>query len=246
MTSYTGHRILEAMRSAPRYAGEIYLQLRSSIPPTAGPILDFGAGDGLFAEKFLTDGAAVECVEPDVANQAILRALGLKVAGTIAELDNNRYCLAYSINVLEHLQELDWYLGELNRVLRPGGTLFVFVPAFNALSTSLDNEVGHVRRFTRQILASTLDQAGFEVVSLRYFDSLGFLAALTVRLLEKFGLFEYSDGSVGLYDRRIFPISRIGDRILGNVLGKNLLAVTRKNDVAHPKFMAHQFPMREV
>jgi hypothetical protein len=25
-----------------------------------------------------------------------------------------------------------------------------------------------------------------------------------------------------------------------------LLAVTRKNDVAHPKFMAHQFPMREV
>jgi hypothetical protein len=64
-----------------------------------------------------------------------------------------------------------------------------------------------------------------------------------MRLLEKFGLFEYSAGTVGLYDRRIFPISRIGDRILGSILGKNLLAVTRKDDslalvVANPNSMA--------
>jgi putative flippase GtrA len=123
ITSYTGHRILKAMRSAPRYANEIYFQLRSAIPPKVGPILDFGAGDGLFAEKFLIDGTAV-CVEPDLTNQAILRGLGLKVAGSIGELGNNRYCLAYSINVLEHLEQLEWYLGELNRVLRPGGTAY--------------------------------------------------------------------------------------------------------------------------
>ena len=213
-----------------RYANEIYLQLRSATPSVVGPTLDFGAGDGLFAEKFLSDGTAVECVEPDVVNQGILRRLGLKVAGSIGELANNRYCLAYSINVLEHVQELDWYLAELNRVLRPGGILFVFVPALEILWTSLDTEVGHVRRFTRPMLASALARAGFEVVSLRYFDSLGFFAALAVRLLEKFGMFEYSASNVGFYDRAIFPISRIGDRVLRSVLGKNLLAVARKSN----------------
>lgn len=81
-----------------------------------------------FFEKFLIDRTAVECVEPDLTNQAILRGLGLKVAGSTGELGNNRYCLAYSINVLEHLEELEWYLGELNRVLHPGGVLFVFYP----------------------------------------------------------------------------------------------------------------------
>jgi hypothetical protein len=79
------------------------------------------------------------------------------------------------------------------------------------------------------MLVSALVQADFEVVSLRYFDSFGFLAALAIRLLEKFGLFEYSAGTVGLYDRRIFPISRIGDRIFGSILGKNLYCVLKYN-----------------
>jgi len=153
LSNYVGRRILEAMRSAPRYADEVYAQVRFACRSVAGPILDFGAGDGVFAEKFLRDGVVVDCVEPDAANQTSLRELGLTVVADIRAVTSDHYCVAYSINVLEHLHQPDWYLAELRRVLRPRGTLFVFVPAFDILWTSLDDEVGHVQRFTRQTLA---------------------------------------------------------------------------------------------
>jgi hypothetical protein len=63
---------------------------------------------------------------------------------------------------------------------------------------------------------------------MKYFDSLGFLAALGVRLLEQANLFKYGSGSVGFYDRCLFPVSRKLDRLFKGVIGKNLVAVARR------------------
>src|SRR5262249_50985428 len=76
-------------------------------------------------------------------------------------------------------------------------------------------------------LNRALSLAGFESTRFRYFDSLGFPAALAVRFLEKLGLFRYSSKSVGLYDRYVFPISRAVDRVAWGLIGKNLIAVAR-------------------
>jgi putative flippase GtrA/SAM-dependent methyltransferase len=225
---YAGHRILEVMHSAPRYADAVYAHARAAYPSAEGPILDFGAGDGAFVKRFLRDGTAVDCVEPDTANQSALRVLVPVVAPDIGTLEADHYAFVYTINVLEHLRELDHYLAELYRVLRQGGRLFVFVPAFDVLWTSLDDEVEHVQRFTRQSLTADLENARFAIETSRYFDSAGFFAALTVRLLEKIGLFRYSSGTVGFYDRAVLPVSLFGDCILSRVVGKNVFAVARK------------------
>jgi hypothetical protein len=63
----------------------------------------------------------------------------------------------------------------------------------------------------------------------RYFDSLGFPAALCVRALEALGAFKYSPQTVGFYDRALLPLSLFGDRILPNVFGKTVLAIARKS-----------------
>ena len=82
-------------------------------------------------------------------------------------------------------------------------------------------------RFTRNRLSASLRKAGFDVRRIEYFDSLGFPAALTVRLLEKLNMFRYEPGSVKFYDRNIFPISRTLDGAFRNLLGKNLVAVAQ-------------------
>jgi SAM-dependent methyltransferase len=225
---YAGHRILEAMRSASAYVNEIYSMAQAAAGRGSGVILEFGAGDGVFVERFLKDGRAVACVEPDAKSQAALRVLGVPVVADIRELPNEAYDCVYTINVLEHLARLDQELAEICRVLRPGGTLFAFVPAFQTLWTSLDDEVRHVRRFTRRTLTDTLRRSGLEIEASRYFDSLGFVAALGVRVLERFGLFRYSPRSVGFYDKMLFPVSKVADRACFPLFGKNVVALARK------------------
>src|ERR1700689_2452078 len=101
--TYAGHRILEAMRSAPRYADAVYRLMRSALTPGSARVLDFGAGDGMFAERMLRDGIKVGCVEPDPDNQHALAALGLPAVADIAALEEGRYDFVYTVNDLEHL-----------------------------------------------------------------------------------------------------------------------------------------------
>jgi SAM-dependent methyltransferase len=226
---YSGHRVLEAMRSAPRYLDAVYGMAKLQATASSGPILDFGAGDGAFVERFQREGYNVVCVEPDPTNQNTLRGLGAHVVADVTELAGASYSFIYTINVLEHLPSPEINLAELHRVLRPGGNLFVFVPAYNCLWTSLDDEVGHVQRFTIRSLTSVVEHAGFVVESARYFDSVGFPAALGVGLLQRFGFFRYSPSSVGFYDKYLFPISRIGDMFLSSTVGKNVVLIARKS-----------------
>jgi SAM-dependent methyltransferase len=219
------------MRSAPRYANTIYKMI-CAFKPATNAVLDFGAGDGLFAEAFLKDGMRVTCVEPDLQNIDALERLGLNVLPSIERAEDRSFDFIYTINVLEHLHDLEAQLRQLHRTLTIDGRLFVFVPAFNLLWTSLDDEVGHVQRFTRSSLASALTKTGFTLESTRYFDSAGFPAALTVKVLEKLRLFRYSTSTVGFYDKAILPISLAGDHLLSSMIGKNVIALARKTEPA--------------
>jgi SAM-dependent methyltransferase len=226
---YTGRRILEVMHGAVRYTQSILDLVEKAWPPGAVNVLEFGAGDGAFVRKFRAKGADVDCVEIDQELRRSLQTLGGRVFVSTRGIADESYDFIYSINVLEHIPDLIVEAAELRRVLRPGGTLFVFVPAFPILWTSLDTEVGHVTRFTRASLMQALGLAGFRMSRVAYFDSLGFPAALTVRLLEKMGLFSYSDRTVEFYDGRILPLSRALDGLFHQLFGKNLVAVAHRD-----------------
>jgi SAM-dependent methyltransferase len=227
-THYVGHRILEAMHEAVRYSEAIFQKLQDAMPPAAGHVLDFGAGDGLFVDKFLAKGRKVDSVEPDVDLRDHLRGRSGESFADVRDAADHRYDFVYTVNVLEHIDAIDATCADLFRVLAPNGKLFVFVPAFELLWTRLDDEAGHVRRFTRDSLIRALERSGFIVERIEFFDFLGFPAALAVRMLEKFNLFSYSGGTVGIYDRYLFPISRLLDLLTGNFVGKNLIAIARK------------------
>lgn len=227
-TEYSGRRILESMHEAVNYTQAVFDLAVRSRPADCGRMLEFGAGDGAFVQKFVAQGARIDCVELDPALRQILQKTGAGVHADVRELDSSSYDFLYSINVVEHIADLDDVLAELYRVVRPGGAIFIFVPAFEMLWTSLDDEAGHVTRFTRHRLKMAFRKAGFAIDKVDYFDSLGFPAALGVRFMEALGLFRYNPASVKLYDRAIFPVSRFLDLFLRKLIGKNLILVGRK------------------
>jgi hypothetical protein len=71
-------------------------------------------------------------------------------------------------------------LGELKRVLRPGGRLIVNMPAYAWLLSAHDHRVHNVRRQTARQLAAMLRAGGFTRIRARYWNGL-LLPAMVVQ-----------------------------------------------------------------
>jgi len=213
--------LIEVMDEAVKYNRFLIEELLSWSGGLA-PILDFGAGNGRFAAALHERGRDVHAIEPDPDLRKKIEAKGIPTYESLERVEDGHFQGVYTINVLEHLEDDAAFLGGFYRCLEPGGRLFVYVPAFQMLFSANDERVGHIRRYTRSTLVSRMRDEGFVVEHARYVDSLGFFAALGYRFLGN------EDGgldlrAVRLYDRVVFPMSRVIDRITWPLFGKNLL-----------------------
>lgn len=226
MTDYTGTDNLEVMAEAVNYNAFLHAQVAAHAH-AGDRALDFGAGIGTFALEFARRGGDVACLEPDAAQAARLEGLGLLVFRDLDDVADASLDYVYTLNVLEHIDDDAAAMRALAAKLRPGGRLFVYVPAFPVLYSSMDRKVGHVRRYRREGLGALVATAGLRDVRARYVDSLGFLAALAFKWLGN----ERGDidrRALRLYDRFVFPPSRALDRLVGRWFGKNVLLTARK------------------
>jgi SAM-dependent methyltransferase len=77
------------------------------------------------------------------------------------------------LNVVEHVEDDVAALRNLRRVLAPGGRAVVLVPSGPALFGTLDEILGHRRRYTEASLRRVALDAGFEVKALLPFNRVG-------------------------------------------------------------------------
>lgn len=228
--AYGGTRELFAVeRGLPRYTADIVGKMVSRLGP-ANRVLEFGAGIGTLAMEWKRQtGATPECIERDPDQRQLIEKRGLVCYRSIGELATT-YDGIYASNVLEHVMDDVGALKELRCALRQDGVIVLFVPAFMCLYSDADRAVGHYRRYRRKELKNKLEAAGFSTTDCCYVDSLGFFAWLGTRIFgyrTRTGL--GSDRSLILYDRWIYPLSRLLDRLgLRHFFGKNLLLVARK------------------
>jgi len=85
------------------------------------------------------------------------------------------------LDVLEHFADEAALLNAVRRLLRPGGSLLVSVPAFQFLWSVHDEVLHHVRRYTAGRLRRALEKGGFAVRRLTYTNVVAFPPALIVR-----------------------------------------------------------------
>lgn len=224
--AYTGVDNLEVMQEAVNYNRYLLNTVRKHAPAQAR-VLDFGAGGGQFAAPLAGMGLNVTALEPDQLLQQRLRAQGLRAVGSAQELPDASFEYIYTLNVLEHIDDDAAALRSLHAKLTDGGKLLIYVPAFPVLYTSMDAKVGHVRRYTRDTLTTRVTAAGFRIERVGYADSIGFFATLLFKLSgNKSG--NVSLGALKLYDRAVFPLSRLLDGLAGRWFGKNLLLLASK------------------
>jgi len=218
--TFGGSENLEAMREAKKYNAFLVDEVRYRMQGCEH-LLDFGAGNGLFAESMLKQGHKVACLEPEPALMSMLEAAGFVVYETLESIAPGSLDGIYTLNVLEHIENDRAILSSLYDRIRPGGQLYIYVPAFQSLFSAMDKKVGHVRRYRKDELVEKCRKAGFEVTASGYVDSLGFLASLAYRLLGA-GNGTLNGNTIRLYDRYVFPLSRVIDALTSRLFGKNV------------------------
>jgi SAM-dependent methyltransferase len=226
-TAYHGIDNLEVLDDAKRYC-RFLVDCIIAAGRGCETAIDFGAGTGTLAVMARDRGLEVACVEVDPGLRGRLRSLGFAVYEDIDRVGDGSQEFIYAVNVLEHIEDDERTLAKLCSRLKPGGCCFLYVPALQVLFSSMDRKIGHYRRYHRSSLLRIATRAGFVVERAAYADSMGFFVTLLYKLVgSKKG--DLSPTSVRLYDRLVFPVSRLFDSLgCSRLFGKNLLLVMRR------------------
>lgn len=153
--AYTLRKLAAAVGAAARTALES--PSVDGVPPC---VVDLGAGDAPFRPLFEARGARyVAC---DIAVPADGPTVRIE-PGRPLPLPDASAQLVVSFQVLEHVLDLDWYLGETRRLLAPGGRLLLSTHGtwlYHPHPTDF-------RRWTRPGLLAELEQRGLRPISVQ-------------------------------------------------------------------------------
>jgi SAM-dependent methyltransferase len=202
--------------------------------------LDVGCGHGMVrrqierATAWTTDGADLNVGALEQNQTRGGEAFVYDIHDRRPELAG-RYDFVVLFDVIEHLPEPGPFIDSALHHLRPGGWLFVNVPALAGMHSTYDDAVGHLRRYDRRTLGAELAPHALDIRDVRYWG----LCMLPYLLIRKLNTLRGQDVAK-VIERGILPpkpwmnawilrIMRLETRWLRNPpLGTSLLAAAVK------------------
>ncbi len=145
--------------------------------------LEIGCGTGHLALDLLGRGFSVTAIDmsPEMveltkqttqAYQGQIQILPLR-AEEIHKLEPQVFDLITGVDVLEHIQsDVDVLVGIYGRLSEQGRLLLV-VPAHPCLYGIRDREMGHFRRYRQREIQHKLEQCGFTIKKMRFWNVMG-------------------------------------------------------------------------
>lgn len=97
-----------------------------------GKLLDIGAGTGDFLVVAKNDGWDTTGIEPSDKAKGIAINKGVNFVNDLSDLEDHSFDLITMWHVLEHVPNLEEYISELKRLLKPTGTILIAVPNFKS------------------------------------------------------------------------------------------------------------------
>lgn len=138
-----------------------------------GNLLDVGSGTGAFVQEMNQQGWQVTGLEPDADARKVAKEVNAAVLTDISafyELESGGYDAITMWHVLEHVHELQGYIGQLKNLLKENGRLFIAVPNY----TSKDADIyqthwaaydvpRHLYHFSPQSVQVLMEKHGLKI-----------------------------------------------------------------------------------
>jgi len=227
---YSGDHVLDIMsKYAPNRNSYVEKLIRKNLGldqlTERKTLMEFGAGRGEFINRFdhdpMIETIAVE-LDPDYVKNLSLRHKTFADFNDAPQVD-----FIYLIDVLEHLEDDEDFLKKFYGKLKPGGKLFIYVPARMELLSQFDKEIGHYRRYVYRDLRDKIKGAGFKLRRIRYHEIMGYFAQLVNKLV--IGKTKLDPLSLKVYDNFLVPASNFLERFIPVPIGKSLYALAEKS-----------------
>jgi 2-polyprenyl-3-methyl-5-hydroxy-6-metoxy-1,4-benzoquinol methylase len=157
-------------------------------------ILDIGCSSGIFLKDLeklgfnpnnlfgidISKKAISNCKKSGLQNTFVMDAQEINL--------KEQFDIIIASDCLEHLQEDEKALQNWKTLLKPNGTMYVFVPAFTSLWSYHDTINQHFRRYTKNQLKRKLEKQGLKIQKASYWNFLLFLPVYSFRRIS--GLFK--------------------------------------------------------
>ncbi|MFA6006390.1 MAG: class I SAM-dependent methyltransferase [Candidatus Paceibacterota bacterium] len=222
-----------------RVRREIVVQLirKHSVNSDRRTILDIGCGTGALLQALEPFGSVIGV---DPSEQAInfckkrgIKNLFLESCAHLSFSDNT-FDVVLALDVLEHIDDVHQALQELLRVTKQGGTVIIFVPAFEFLWSVTDVLSEHKRRYTKNKLLKDLRDAGFDIVRTSYFNFFLFPPIFLVRMISRLPVFAMKNENIftrNIWNRFLYLVFHAEGKLLHYTnypFGVSIMCVARK------------------
>lgn len=151
-------------------------------------ILNVGAATGRSSEMLQPFGD-VQSIEYDQPSYEFCRdTLHMTIdQGSITELpyEDGAFDCVCAFDVVEHVEDHELAIQNLFRVCKPGGKVFITVPAFMSLWSNHDIVNHHFRRYKQKPMLALFSANGGKLVRSTYFNFILFIPIFLIRSIQK-------------------------------------------------------------
>lgn len=221
------------MEHANRYHQWVFSAFKSFLI-TGGVTLEIGGGHGEYTKLLAglsshvivtdTDSGAIERMKAKLLNiphVQVVRMDGVNSSWHYGLVDN-----IVIINLLEHVKNDHGLIRACVSILRQGGRIIIFSPAFHILFSEIDRQAGHCRRYSRFELKKILEDNNLKQIYGRYFNFLGFWGWLFNKLIRSGVDSKFTNFQISLFDRMIL-VSKYMD-VFSCFCGQSRLVIGEK------------------
>jgi SAM-dependent methyltransferase len=135
-------------------------------PPPNARVLDVGCGQGVALKRFAARGCEVTGVALNQTDVDVCQSLGytvLKMDQSFLDFPDGTFDVVWCRHCLEHSIFPYFTLNGFHRVLKPGGSLYVEVPAPDTSCAHQTNR-NHYSVLGKSMLGSLIERSGFRIV----------------------------------------------------------------------------------